>query len=126
MKTEAIKQQIVDNYKQLSQLAKVERTNENLLPAWGLIYKHNGTRGFINQIGTIERNHASIRIIDGNELKLQKKPFYMTWKRTLKNINSMLESTIKNINNEEIITKRVVNIFVFSKDMIERLSKIRR
>ena len=125
MKTEAIKQQIINNYRQISQLAHVEKTQEHLLPTWGIVYKHNNTRGFINQVGTIERNRSSIQIIDGNEIKLQKKPFYLTWKRTLKNINAMLENTIRNINNSEIVDKRVLNIMTFPKDFIERLSKIK-
>ena len=125
MKTEAIKQQIINNYRQISQLAHVEKTQEHLLPTWGIVYKHNNTRGFINQVGTIERNRSSIQIIDGSEIKLKKKPFYLTWKRTLKNINSMLENTIQNINNREIVDKRILNIIVFPQEFIERLRKIR-
>lgn len=126
MKTEAIKVEIIENYKQLSQLAHVKPEKENIVPTWGLVYKHNGTSGFVNQIGVIERNRASIRIVNENELQLQKKPFYLTWKRTLKNINSMLKKTIENINNSEIVTKRVVNILCFPKDTVERLAKIAR
>ena len=125
MKTEAIKQQILSNYKQLSQLAHVEKTQEHLLPTWGIVYKHNNTHGFINQIGTIQRNRSSIQIVDGKEIKLQKKPFYLTWKRTLKKMNSMLENTIQNINNREIVDKRILNIMVFPQEFIERLRKIR-
>ncbi|MCQ2743719.1 MAG: hypothetical protein MJ230_02845 [bacterium] len=126
MKTEAIKVEIIENYKQLSQLAHVKPEKENIVPTWGLVYKHNGTSGFVNQIGVIERNRASIRIVNENELQLQKKPFYLTWKRTLKNINSMLKKTIENINNSEIVTKRVTNILCFPKDTVERLAKIAR
>ena len=127
MKTEAIKVEIIENYKQLSQLAHVKPEKENIVPTWGLVYKHNGTSGFVvNQIGVIERNRASIRIVNENELQLQKKPFYLTWKRTLKNINSMLKKTTENINNSEIVTKRVVNILCFPKDTVERLAKIAR
>ena len=115
MKTEAIKVEIIENYKQLSQLAHVKPEKENIVPTWGLVYKHNGTSGFVNQIGVIERNRASIRIVNENELQLQKKPFYLTWKRTLKNINSMLKKTTENINNSEIVTKRVVIFYVFLK-----------
>ena len=125
MKTEAIKQQIINNYRQISQLAHVEKTQEHLLPTWGIVYKHNNTRGFINQVGTIERNRSSIQIVDGKEIKLQKKPFYLTWKRTLKKMNSMLENTIQNINNREIVDKRILNIIVFPQEFIERLRKIR-
>ena len=124
MKTEAIKAEIVEKYKQLSQLAHVKPEKENIVPIWGLVYKNNGTSGFVNQIGVIERNRSSIRIVNGNELQLQKKPFYLTWKRTLKNINSMLKNTIENINNSDVVTKRVVNVFCFPKNFVERLAKI--
>ena len=123
MKTEAIKAEIVENYKQLSQLAHVKQEKENIVPTWGLVCKHNGTSGFVNQIGVIEKNRSSIRILNGNELQLQKKPFYLTWKRTLKNINSMLKSSIENINNSDVVTKRVVNIHCFPKSFLERLPK---
>jgi hypothetical protein len=124
MKTEAIKAEIVENYRQLSQLAHVKPEKENIIPTWGLVYKCNGTSGFVNQIGVIERNHSSVRIVNGNELQLQKKPFYLTWKRTLKYINSMLKNTIENINNSEVVTKRVVNVFCFPEKLVERLAKI--
>lgn len=124
MKTEVIKQQIIDNYNQLSKLANVKPTNKNIIPTWGLSYKNNGTRGFINQLGIMERGRSSIQIVNGNELILKKKPFYLTWKRVLKNMNSLLKNTIENINNSELVTKRVVNIQCFSKEAIERLSKL--
>ena len=36
MKTGAIKQQILSNYKQLSQLAQEPATNKNVVSAWGV------------------------------------------------------------------------------------------
>ncbi len=125
MKTETIKQMVLDNYKQLSQLAKVQEKDKNVIPTWGLIYKYNHTSGFINQIGVIERNNSTIRIINGDEIQLQKKPFYQTWKRTLKNINTMLQKTIENIDNPDIVRKKVANILCFPKDFVERLSNIK-
>ena len=124
MKTEAIKQQILDNYKRLSQLAHVKPEKENLLPAWGLSYRKNGTSGFVNQIGVIERGRSAIRITNEKEIQLQKKPFFMTWKRVLKNMNTMLQSTIENIDNKDVVTKKIVNVLCFSKDAAERLSKL--
>ena len=124
MKTEAIKQQILKNYKQLSQLAHVEPKKANVLPAWGLSYKKNGVSGFVNQIGVIERGRSAIRIIRENEIQLQKKPFFITWKRALKNINTMLQNIIENFDNKDAVTKRVVNILCFPKDVAERLSKL--
>ena len=121
MKTEAIKQQIITNYKRLSQLAQVPATEKNVVPAWGLVYKRNHTSGFVNQIGVIERNSSSVRVVNGEELQLQKKPFYLTWKKTLKNINTMLENTIENIDNEKVVTKKVVRILCFPKEAIEKL-----
>jgi len=90
----------------------------------GLVYKKDGVQGFVNQIGVIERNRSSIRIVNGNELQLQKKPFYLTWKRTLANIDAMLKNTIENINNSEVVTKNVVNVLCFPESFVERLAKI--
>ena len=126
MKTAAIKRQIIENYKQLSKLAYVQSNKENVIHTWGIVYKHNRTSGYVNQMGDIKRNRSSIRIINKDELQLQKKPFYVSWERTLKNINLMLQNTIQNINNREIVTKKVVNIFGFSKETVERLSKLTR
>lgn len=124
MKTGAIKQQILSNYKQLSQLAQEPATNKNVVSAWGVNYKQKNTRGFINQMGLIERNRSSIQIVNGNELKLNKKPFYMTWKRALKNINNMLQDGIANFNNKEVVHKRVVSLVCFTKEAANKLSKI--
>lgn len=88
------------------------------------MYKRNGVSGFVNQIGVIERNHSSVRIVNGNELQLQKKPFFMTCKSVLKNINTMLQSIIENIDNKDIVTKKVVNILCFPKEVAKRLSKL--
>lgn len=124
MNTKAIQAEIVENYKKLSQLAYVKPEKKDIVPTWGLMYKRNGVSGFVNQIGVIERNRSSILIVNGNELQLQKKPFYLTWKRTLKSINSMLKSTIENIGNSEVVTKKVVNILCFPRSFVENLTKI--
>ena len=124
MKTETIKQQILDNYRQLSQLAHVEPEKENIIPAWGLSYRKNRTSGFVNQIGVIERGCSAIRITDGGKIQLQKKPFFMTWKMVLKDMNTMLQNTIESINNKDVVTKNIVNLLGFSEDAAKRLSKL--
>ena len=126
MKTDAIRKQILNNYKQLSQLAHVNPEKENIVPIWGLIYKKANVSGFVNQIGVIERNHTAIRIVNEDQLQLQKKPFYLTWKRTLKNINSMLKNTIENINNKEVVTKNIVNVFCFPESFTKKLAEINK
>ena len=123
MKTEAIKQQIIANYKQLSQLAYVKATKKNVIPTWGITYKNGCTFGFVNQSGLIERNNSAIRIVNQEEIQLQRKSFLSTWKRTLKNINKMLQKTISDFNNEKVVKKRVLNIHCFSEEMINKLSK---
>ena len=123
MKTEAIKQQIISNYRQLSQLAQVERTEEKYVPLWGLSYEKRGTSGFVNQIGIIERNNASIRIGQGDVIKLENKPFYMSWNRTLKSINKMLQNMIININDPDTVTKNILNVLCFSDKQVKILSK---
>ena len=105
----------------------VKPEKENVIPSWGLLYRKNGISGFVNQIGVIERGPSAIRITNEKEIQLQKKPFFMTWKMVLRNINTMLQNTIDNIDNidnKDVVTKRIVNILCFSKDVTERLSKL--
>ncbi len=125
MKTEAIKQQIISNYRQLSDIARVRRVDPNKFPAWGISYKDKGVSGFVNQIGVVERNGAKIRI-NGDEVELKHKAFFSTWKRTLNNINKMLQSTIENIENQDVVKKKIVNILCFSKEAAEKLQKAAR
>ena len=124
MKIEAIKAEIVENYKQLSHLAHVKPEKENIVPTWGLSYRKNRTSGFVNQIGVIERGRSTICITDGGKIQLQKKPFFMTWKMVLKNMNTMLQNTIESINNKDVVTKNIVNLLCFSEDAAKRLSKL--
>ena len=121
MKTEAIKQQILVNYNKLSDLARIQPKEENVIPVWGIVYKGNWTSGFVNQTGKIERNNSSIQILNGNEIQLQKKPFFSTWKRTLTNINKMLQNTIAQINNNDIVTKNVLNIHCVPKTTLNKM-----
>ena len=125
MKTEAIKQNIVSNYAKLKEIAKETPVKPNIYPVWGLNYKQGRTKGFVNEFGTVERSGAKIDIIDGN-VQTIKKPFFSTWKKTLNNINKMLEDTINNIDNKNVVTKRIVNILCFPKEFVDKLSKINK
>ena len=42
MRTDAIKQNIINNYKQLSAMAKVKPDKKSEIPVWGLNYKKQG------------------------------------------------------------------------------------
>ena len=75
MKTEAIKETIINQFQTISKKAKVTPEKEHIMPTWGLVYKNNGTRGLVTQFGTIERNGAKIDIVDG-EVRQVKKPFF--------------------------------------------------
>ena len=44
-------------------------------------------------------------------------------KRTLKNINRMLQNTIANIENKDVVTKRVVDLFCFPQETIKTMTK---
>ena len=121
MKTEAIKQQIIANYRELSKLAHVKQTKENVLPIWGIAYKKGCTFGFVSQIGMIERNNSAIRIAEEGEIQLQRKTLFSTWKRTLKNINTMLQTIISNIDNQDVVKKRVLDVRYFPKGTLERV-----
>ena len=71
MKTEAIKETIISQFKTISKKAKVTPEKEHIMPTWGLVYKNNGTRGLVTQFGTIERNGAKIDIVDGEIRRLK-------------------------------------------------------
>lgn len=124
MKVDFIKQQIVSNYKQLSKLAKVKSTEPNVVSTWGLVYKNKRVSGFVNQLGTIERGSSAIRIIDGKEIQLQKKLTFSTWKKTLVDINNMLQGVMANLDNKDVVTKKVVDVLCFPKNAVEKLSKL--
>ncbi len=76
MKTEVIKQSIISQFKTLSKKAKVVPEKEHIVPTWGLSYKNNGVRGFVNQFGSIERNGAKIDIVDGEIKQIKKTVLY--------------------------------------------------
>ena len=120
MRTDAIKQNIINNYKQLSAMAKVKPDKKSEIPVWGLNYKKQGVSGFVGEFGNIRRNCASIRISENN-IQLVKKPFFSTWKRTLKKINNMLADVKSNINNKNIVNKKVVTLLCFPKDTLSKL-----
>ena len=126
MKTKIIQQQIISNYNRLSKLANVPSNEKNVVPLWGLTYKKNFVSGCINNAGIIERNNAVIQIVNGNEIKLKKRPLFSTWKRTLKNINRMLKNTIANIANKEVVTKKVIDLYCFPQETIKTMTKFSR
>lgn len=124
MKTEAIKQSIISNYKILAKKSKVKSNQGNIITVWGLNYRLNDKPiGFVNELGLIERKKVRIEICN-NELKTVKKPFFSTWNKALKNINSMLEDMIANLNNPDVIRKRYVNFLCLPKDFAEKIAKI--
>lgn len=125
MKTEAIKETIINQFQTISKKAKVTPEKEYILPTWGLVYKNNGTRGLVTQFGVIERNGAKIDIVDG-EVRQVKKPFYTTWKRTLKNISKMLKKVDANLENEKVVKKNIVNQLCFPNDFSERIERINK
>lgn len=123
MKIRIIQQQIISNYNRLSKLANVPSSEKNVVPLWGLTYKKNFVSGSISNAGIIERNNAVIQIVNGNEIQLKKRPLLFTWKRTLKNINRMLQNSIVNIENKDVVTKRVVDLFCFPQETIKTMTK---
>ena len=123
MKTEAIKESIVQHFQTIAKKSKVTPEKEHVVSTWGLVYKNKCTRGFVNELGTIERNGTKIDIKEG-EIKQVKKPFYVTWKYALKGINNMLGKMEENLDNEKMVTKKVVNILCFPASLVEKLSGI--
>lgn len=124
MKTEAIEQSIINNYKILAKKTAIKSNQGDIKTIWGLQYRHNDKQeGFVSEIGSIGRKKAKIEIRN-NELRTIKKPLLSTWSKTLKNINTMLEDIIANFDNPNVVTKRYVNILCFPVDVAERLAKI--
>ena len=122
MKTEAIKESIINNYKILSEKSKV-KINDNNITTWGLNYKKNDKPfGFVSELGVVQRKKAKIEIRDG-EMKMLKKPFFLTCNKTLKNINSMLESIIINFDNPSVVSKRYLKLLCFKEDFWDKLLK---
>jgi len=126
MKTEAIEQSIINNYKILAKKTAVKSNQGDIKTIWGLQYRQNNKQeGFVSEIGSIGRKKAKIEIRN-NELKTIKKPLFSTWNKTLKNINTMLEDIIANFDNPNVVTKKYVNLLCFPRDCAERLAKIYR
>ena len=124
MKTEAIQQSIINNYKILAKKTAIKSNQGDIKTIWGLQYSPNNKQeGFVSEIGSIGRKKAKIEIRN-NELKTIKKPLLSTWSKTLKSINTMLEDIIANFDNPDIVTKRYVNLLCFPVDVADRLASI--
>ena len=125
MKTEAIKESIVNNYKILSAKSKT-RPTDNMITTWGLNYRKNDKQiGFVNELGIIQHKKSKIEIKD-NEINMLKKPFFLSWNKALKNINEMLETIIINLNNQSAVSKKYVKILCFPIDFLDKMSKIKK
>ena len=123
MKTEVIKESIINNYKILSAKSKV-KSDQNIITTWGLNYRKNDKWiGFVSELGYVQRKNAKIEIKDG-EINMLKKPFFSTWNKTLKNMNRMLEEIITNLSNQNVVSKKYVKILCFPKDFLDKLSKV--
>ena len=124
MKTEAIKQSIVSNYKILAEKSHVKSNQGDIVTTWGLNYNlNNKPFGFVNELGEVETKKAKIQI-KNDEINKINKPFFSTWKRTLKTMNTMLENIISNYDNPEIVRQSYVNILCFKKELLERLTGV--
>ena len=124
MKIESVKQNIIGNYQKLSELSYVSKTKENVVPIWGLIYRKGATNGYVDQLGMVEKGNSEIRI-QGDDIKMVKKPFFITWKQALKGIDKMLKNSLKNFDNEKVVTKNVLNIHFFPENFIQKLSSVK-
>ena len=127
MKTEAVTKSIIDNYRILYEKTNVIKPHkEHFMTTWGLNFVPKGkNEGFVNEIGSINRKKSKVEIRNGELIRV-KKPFFSTWNRTLNNINKMLKNMISEYENNEIVVKKYLNAIAFSKEFVERLSKIKR
>ena len=125
MKTEQISASIISSYKKLSSMAEVNMkpAGQNYLPTWSLRYKHNRINGYVCQFGFVERGKTEIAIRDGKINKV-KKPFFLSWKKALTNIDNMLKNMIKQFNNkqsngEKVVKQKQINILCFPKGVLD-------
>ena len=125
MKVDIIKQSILNRFETISKKSKIKPKKENIIPTWGLIYKNKGTKGFVNEFGTLQHNGSRIDIIEG-DIRQVKKPFYKTWKQTLRNFDNMLANIEENLDNKNIIEKNTVNFLCFPKDLADKIDGINR
>src|SRR5574344_639884 len=123
MKLEKIQTEIINNYKVLNTKAQLKSENPNILPAWAITLKNKKSDIFINQTGQYEGKNTIVRI-NSNGLDLLRKPFFSTWKRTLKNINKMILNDTENLDNPKIVQKKQINFMLFPKKTIEKLVEI--
>lgn len=113
MKTQAIQAELLNNYNKLAKIAK-QPAQKSYIPIWGLQYqgKNKNTHGFISELGEINLKKSQIQI-SNNQIKPIKKPFFSTWKGTLKKMNNMIKTVIENYNNPQVVKKNKVNIAIF-------------
>lgn len=151
MKTLAIQNEIVKNYKNISNIVKKpfdKKTGTAYL--WSLKNKVNNEKtGFVSQLGiiSIETNKkektgslfkdfaikiynniaknfdSEIQILDG-DIKKIKKPLFSTWAETLDGFNAMLKNTTDNINNKNLIKRNQLALLCFTKETSKRLQEI--
>ena len=125
MRINSLKYQIIRNYKTVTKLAcSSANSSASNVNAWTVHYKDNSIKGFVNSLGSIERNNAMISINEGNRIKVVGKPFFTPRRWILKRINEMLESTISNFNNKDIVEKKVLTRFPYAKNSIAGLHKL--
>ena len=122
MKTDGIGSRVIGNYKQLSGLAHVPSTNHEVF-TWSIKYKDKDMSGYVDDLGVIETKGSSIKI-NGDTFELNKKSMFSTREQALKNINILLEKIIKNINNNAFVTKNVLGMHCFPRDLAEKFAGI--
>src|SRR5574344_500134 len=123
MKINELQSGIISKYKIINALAQKPKTNPNIVPIWGINYNDKVRKGFVTQMGRIELGKSHIEIISDNVSTVHK-PFFSTWKRTLKKIDKMLNTIINKFNDNETVKLDHVEVMSFKNDSIENLRKV--
>lgn len=59
------------------------------------------------------------------EVTALKKPFFVSWKKTLKKADEAIKFLLQNINNPEAVKKRIIRIQGFTEDGFKKLKNIK-
>lgn len=125
MRINSLKNQIIRNYKTITRLTcGTANQAKSDISAWTVHYKDNSVKGYINSLGSIERNNALVSINERSELKFVNKPLFTPRRWILKRINKMLESAISNFNNKDIVEKKILKQSSYTKNSIASLHKL--
>jgi len=123
MKIPEIKAQIVEKFIDLDRLAHIKPTDKSTVPLWQVgMGNWHATEG----INDVWYRKGMIRVIVSpreNNVKINKKPFFMWEKWVLKRVSKALTDILDNFNNYDVVEKKEAPIRVYTQEAIAELKK---